>query len=145
MALDCDYFTVDLDPFEFDAQKDKCIDVRVQCRGDSEKMKSKYIHAAIQHVKTNKNVTFVEWCTTGFRLRMNENKLTTLKYLNDNLNLECGSICCVQNSTAIMRYFLKKFVQKYDKMYSQRAYVHCMLEKEWKNMNLLKQEKIWDF
>ena len=123
MALDCDYFTVDLDPFYFDPQEDKCMDVRMVCRG-GENMTSKNCNAACQYVKNNKKVTFVEWCPAGFRIGLNKHKLATIKDLNDNLNFDYGNVCCIQNNTAISQYFVDKFIRQFDKMYSQRAFVH---------------------
>ena len=126
MSLDCDYFTVDLDPFGFDPQEDKCMDMRMICRGgDCQKnMTSKNCNAACQYVKKNKNVVFVEWGPFGVKIGLNQHKLATIKDLNDNLNFDHGSVCCVQNNTAISRYFVDKFIKQFDKMYSQRAYVH---------------------
>ena len=134
MTFDCDYFMVDLNPMEFDACQDKCMAVRMQRRGNSssspndDKDNYKLMSAACQYLKENKKVTFVEWCPTGFRSEIIENELTRLPNdFNDNLNCDYNNIFCLQNNTAIMRFFDDKFVKEYDKMFSKRAYVHWYL------------------
>merc|ERR1712032_1095242 len=54
---------------DFDAEEDKYMAISVNYRGD---VKSKEANATVQWLKTNKKVTFVEWCPTGFKVGLNE-------------------------------------------------------------------------
>merc|ERR1711902_370894 len=54
---------------DFDPEEDKYMAISVNYRGD---VKSKEANATVQWLKTNKKVTFVEWCPTGFKVGLNE-------------------------------------------------------------------------
>eukprot|EP00485_Elphidium_margaritaceum_P007710 CAMPEP_0202698998 /NCGR_PEP_ID=MMETSP1385-20130828/12229_1 /ASSEMBLY_ACC=CAM_ASM_000861 /TAXON_ID=933848 /ORGANISM="Elphidium margaritaceum" /LENGTH=91 /DNA_ID=CAMNT_0049355837 /DNA_START=39 /DNA_END=310 /DNA_ORIENTATION=+ len=54
---------------DFDAEEDKYMAISVSYRGD---VKAKEANATVQWLKTNKKVTFVEWCPTGFKVGLNE-------------------------------------------------------------------------
>merc|ERR1711878_31762 len=53
---------------DFDAEEDKYMAISVNYRGD---VKSKEANATVQWLKSNKKVTFVEWCPTGFKVGLN--------------------------------------------------------------------------
>merc|ERR1712083_1084571 len=54
---------------DFDPEEDKYMAISVNYRGD---VKSKEANATVQWLKTNKKVSFVEWCPTGFKVGLNE-------------------------------------------------------------------------
>merc|ERR1712113_278819 len=54
---------------DFDCEEDKYMAISVNYRGD---VKAKEANATVQWLKTNKKVTFVEWCPTGFKVGLND-------------------------------------------------------------------------
>ncbi len=54
---------------DFDAEEDKYLGISVNYRGD---VKAKEANATVQWLKTNKKVTFGEWCPTGFKVGLND-------------------------------------------------------------------------
>merc|ERR1712051_578940 len=92
---------------DFDAEEDKYMAVSVNYQGA---VKAKKANATVQWMKTNKKVTFVEWCPTGFKVGLNERP--------------AANVVMIGNNTAVSRVFSERISKKYDMMYSQRAFVH---------------------
>merc|ERR1712241_907897 len=65
---------------DFDAEEDKYMAISVNYRGNA---KAKKANAAVQWMKNNKKVTFVEWCPTGFKVGLNEQAAAAVE--NDEL------------------------------------------------------------
>ncbi len=104
---------------DFDAEEDKYMSISVNYRGD---VGSKEANATVQWLKTNKKVTFVEWCPTGFKVGLNH--MTHCILPEDTLAEFSRTITMSGNNTAISRAFSERICKKYDMMYSQRAFVH---------------------
>merc|ERR1712233_269033 len=79
-------------------------------------------NATVQWLKTNKKVTFVEWCPTGFKVGLNDEPPAVLP--EDDVAPAKRNIVMIGNNTAISRGFSERISKKYDLMYSQRAFVH---------------------
>jgi len=108
-----------MDPADFDPEEDKYMAISVNYRGD---VKSKEANATVQWLKTNKKVTFVEWCPTGFKVGLNERPAAKVE--EDEVASFKKNIVQIGNNTAISRVFSERISKKYDMMYSQRAFVH---------------------
>jgi len=54
---------------DFDAEEDKYMAIAVKFEGD---IKAKDANQSVQWLKTNKKVSFVEWCPTGFKVGLND-------------------------------------------------------------------------
>jgi tubulin alpha len=104
---------------DFDAEEDKYMAISVNYRGDA---KAKEANATVQWLKTNKKVTFVEWCPTGFKVGLNEEAPAVLPL--DNIAPAKRNVVMIGNNTSISRVFSERISKKYDLMYSQRAFVH---------------------
>merc|ERR1712157_601032 len=104
---------------DFDPEEDKYMAISVKYRGD---VKAKEANATVQWLKTNKKVTFVEWCPTGFKVGLNERPAAKVE--EDEVASFKKNIVQIGNNTAISRVFSERISKKYDMMYSQRAFVH---------------------
>ena len=104
---------------DFDAEEDKYMAISVNYRGQ---VKAKEANAAVQWMKTNKKVCFVEWVPTGFKVGLNE--IPAAQVENDELAQFERNVVMIGNNTAISRVFSERISKKYDMMYSQRAFVH---------------------
>jgi len=104
---------------DFDAEEDKYMAISVNYRGN---VKAKKANAAVQWMKTNKKVTFVEWCPTGFKVGLNE--IPAAQVENDEMASFDRNVVMIGNNTAVSRVFSERISKKYDMMYSQRAFVH---------------------
>jgi len=104
---------------DFDAEEDKYMAVSVNYRGA---VKAKKANATVQWMKTNKKVTFVEWCPTGFKVGLNERPAAQVE--NDEMAPFKANVVMIGNNTAVSRVFSERISKKYDMMYSQRAFVH---------------------
>merc|ERR1711897_102369 len=104
---------------DFDPEEDKYMAISVNYRGD---VKSKEANATVQWLKTNKKVTFVEWCPTGFKVGLNDEPPAVLE--DDDVAPATRNVVQIGNNTAISRVFSERISKKYDMMYSQRAFVH---------------------
>merc|ERR1712233_120269 len=104
---------------DFDPEEDKYMAVSVNYRGN---VKAKAANAAVQWMKTNKKVCFVEWCPTGFKVGLNE--IPAAQVENDEMAQFERNVVMTGNNTAISRVFSERISKKYDKLYSQRAFVH---------------------
>merc|ERR1711878_144478 len=104
---------------DFDAEEDKYMAISVNYRGD---VKAKEANATVQWLKTNKKVTFVEWCPTGFKVGLNDEPPAVLE--DDDVAPAKRNVVMIGNNTSISRVFSERISKKYDLMYSQRAFVH---------------------
>jgi len=104
---------------DFDAEEDKYMAISVNYRGD---VKAKEANATVQWLKTNKKVTFVEWCPTGFKVGLNNEPPAVLE--DDDIAPAKRNVVMIGNNTSISRVFSERISKKYDLMYSQRAFVH---------------------
>merc|ERR1712228_162324 len=104
---------------DFDAEEDKYMAISVNYRGD---VKAKEANATVQWLKTNKKVTFVEWCPTGFKVGLNE--IPAAAVPDDDVATFKKNVVMIGNNTSISRVFSERISKKYDMMYSQRAFVH---------------------
>merc|ERR1711933_279192 len=93
--------------------------ISVNYRGD---VKAKKANATVQWLKTNKKVTFVEWCPTGFKVGLNE--IPAAQVENDEMASFERNVVMIGNNTAVSRVFSERISKKYDIMYSQGAFVH---------------------
>jgi tubulin alpha len=104
---------------DFDPEEDKYMAISVNYRGN---VKAKKANAAVQWMKNNKKVCFVEWCPTGFKVGLNEIPAAAVE--DDDLASFERNVVMIGNNTAISRLFSERISKKYDMMYSQRAFVH---------------------
>merc|ERR1712157_657699 len=104
---------------DFDAEEDKYMAISVNYRGTA---KAKEANATVQWLKTNKKVTFVEWCPTGFKVGLNNQPAAILP--DDDIALCKRNVVMNGSNTAISRVFSERISMKFDLLYSQRAFVH---------------------
>jgi tubulin alpha len=104
---------------DFDPEEDKYMAISLNYRGD---VKSKDANATVQWLKSNKKVTFVDWCPTGFKIGLTETPPAVLP--EDDVAASKRNTVMIGNNTAIARVFTERVAKKYDLMYSQRAFVH---------------------
>merc|ERR1712186_308242 len=97
---------------DFDAEEDKYMAISVNYRGDAK--------AKVQWLKTNKKVTFVEWCPTGFKVGLNDEPPAVLE--DDEVAPAKRNVVMIGTNTSISRVFSERISKKYDLMYSQRAF-----------------------
>ena len=132
---------------DFDAERDKYLAVSMFYRGW---VRSRECSATVSWLKTNKKVSFVEWCMsfypsifssiplicthsnnvrvgpTGFKLGFNDDH--PMKMMEeDGIAQYKRAVTMLGNNTYISRFFTERVCKKYDRMYSQRAYVHCFV------------------
>ena len=110
------FFTKILD---FDPEEDKYMAISMSYRGN---VRAKKANAAVQWLKTNKKVCFVEWVPTGFKVGLNE--IPAAQVENDELAYFERNAVMIGTNTAVSRVFSERISKKYDLMYSQRAFVH---------------------
>jgi tubulin alpha len=105
----------------------------------------KDVNSAIAGIKTKRNIQFVEWCPTGFKVGINSEPPTVIPGLNyfsilntfnslidyiGNNNKKGGdlgkvprALCMLSNTTAISEAW-SRLDRKFDLMYAKRAFVH---------------------
>jgi tubulin alpha len=86
----------------------------------------KDIGACICTLKTRRNIRFVDWCPTGFKVGINYHAPMPA-ILGSNMADLQRSCCMISNSTSIKSVFAR-INHKFDDMYVKRAYVHSYLE-----------------
>lgn len=79
------------------------------------------INDTISAIKSNKYINFVEWCPTGFKVGINNQKPSTVP--KGDLAETKMACCMLANSTAIGEGF-GRMNAKFDLMYKKRAFVH---------------------
>eukprot|EP01083_Nonionella_stella_P064991 169886_1 len=101
---------------DFDAEEDKYMAISVNYRGD---VQAKEANATVQWLKTNKKVTFVEWCPTGFKVGLNDEPPAVLE--DDDIAPAKRNIVMIGNNTANSRVFSERISKKEPLMSSQSA------------------------
>merc|ERR1712060_1038990 len=92
---------------DFDAEEDKYMAISVNYRGD---VKAKKANSTVQWLKTNKKVTFVEWCPTGFKVGLNAEPPAVLE--DDDVAAAKRNVVMIGNNTAISRVFSERISKK---------------------------------
>ncbi len=101
-----------------DPRKGKYMAICLLYRGD---VVPKDVNAAIAKLKTNKQIQFVDWCPTGFKVGLNYQPPTVVPDA-DLAKTERG-LCMLSNTTAIQEAWAR-MDHKFDLMYAKRAFVH---------------------
>lgn len=81
----------------------------------------KDINDTITLIKANKYIQFVDWCPTGFKVGINNQKPGVIP--DGDLAIANKACCMLANSTAIAAGF-SRMNAKFDLMYRKRAFVH---------------------
>ena len=81
----------------------------------------KDVNAAIAAIKNQKNIQFVDWCPTGFKVGINYQPPTVVP--GGDLAKVHRAVCSLSNTTAIMEAWAR-LDHKFDLMYAKRAFVH---------------------
>merc|ERR1712243_295459 len=81
----------------------------------------KDVNASIATIKTKRNVQFVDWCPTGFKVGINYQAPTVIP--NADLAKVQRAVCMLSNTTAIAEAWAR-LNHKFDLMYAKRAFVH---------------------
>jgi len=81
----------------------------------------KDVNAAIAAVKTEKTIQFVDWCPTGFKVGINNQRPTVIPG-SDQAEVS-RAVCMLSNNTAIETAW-SRLDKKFDLMFSKRAFVH---------------------
>jgi len=101
-----------------DPTKGKYLSCCLMFRGD---IVTKDIPKALETIKMKRTIQFVEWCPTGFKCAINEQIPVQPK--NSDMAQVNKAICMLANTSAIVDVF-RRIDQKFDMMYSKRAFVH---------------------
>merc|ERR1712203_714182 len=88
---------------DFDAEEDKYMAVSVNYRGQ---VKAKEANSTVQWLKTNKKVTFVDWCPTGFKVELSDEPAAVLP--EDDIAPCKRNAVMIGNNTAISRVFTER-------------------------------------
>nr|ADD38668.1 Tubulin alpha chain [Lepeophtheirus salmonis] len=81
----------------------------------------KDVNVAIAQIKTKKNIQFVDWCPTGFKVGINYQAPTVVP--GGDLAKVQRAVCMLSNTTAISEAW-GRLDHKFDLMYAKRAFVH---------------------
>ncbi|XP_067665474.1 tubulin alpha chain-like [Haliotis asinina] len=81
----------------------------------------KEINAAVAAIKNRKNIHFVDWCPTGFKVGINYKAPTVVP--GGDLAKVHRAVCMLANTTAIAEAWAR-LDHKFDLMYAKRAFVH---------------------
>lgn len=81
----------------------------------------KDVNAAISVIKNRKNIHFVDWCPTGFKVGINYQPPTTVP--GGDLAKVQRAVCMLSNTTAIAEAW-SRLNHKFDLMFAKRAFVH---------------------
>ena len=87
-------------------------------RGD---VVAKNVNAAIAETKTRREIQFVDWCQTGFKIGINSKPPTVVP--GGDLASVQRAVCMFNNTTSIAESWAN-LVHKFDLMYAKRAFVH---------------------
>ncbi|XP_018023222.1 tubulin alpha chain, partial [Hyalella azteca] len=81
----------------------------------------KQVQSAIATIKTKRNIQFVDWCPTGFKIGINYQPPTVVP--EGDLAKVSRAVCMLSNTTAIAEAW-SRLDRKFDLMYQKRAFVH---------------------
>jgi tubulin alpha len=87
-------------------------------RGD---VNPKDVNSAIAKIKTDRNVQFVDWCPTAFKVGLNDEPPCVIPG-GDSAKLK-RAVCMMTNNTSIGSIW-ESLDHKFDLMYAKRAFVH---------------------
>ncbi|XP_012264513.2 tubulin alpha-4 chain-like [Athalia rosae] len=79
------------------------------------------VNQATQSLKESKQINFVDWCPTGFKLGINYQPLVTVP--GGDLANTPRSVVMLSNNTAV-KHAWSRIGHKYDLMYQQKAFLH---------------------
>lgn len=79
------------------------------------------VNAAISKIKSMRNIQFVDWCPTGFKVGINAQVPTVVP--GSDLAATTRAVCMLSNSTAISEAW-SRLDLNFDLMYRKRAFVH---------------------
>ena len=82
---------------------------------------SQNAHNAAGYMKKQPMVNFVDWCPTGFKVGLNENKARMLP--GSKMAVTPKSLTVIANNTSVAEVF-QRVSQRFDVMYAKRAFVH---------------------
>ena len=92
-------------------------------------------------MKTNKKVSYVEWCPTGVKIGINEKPIVVHQKDGDFAPSRIN-VVMVGNNTAISRVFSERISKKFDLMFSQKSFVHWYLKEGMEESEFVKQEDL---
>ena len=101
-----------------DPRQGKYMAVCLLYRGD---VVPKDVNGAIAQIKSNRQIQFVDWCPTGFKVGINYQPPTIVPG-GDQAKV-MRAVCCLSNTTAIVEAWAR-LDHKFDLMYAKRAFVH---------------------
>ena len=101
-----------------DPRKGKYMACCMLYRGD---VTPKDVNFAINNIKTKRTIQFVDWCPTGFKVGVNYQPPTAVP--GGDLAKVQRAVCMMCNTTAVAEAW-GRLDQKFDLMYSKRAFVH---------------------
>ncbi|KAI0986250.1 hypothetical protein GJ496_000568 [Pomphorhynchus laevis] len=81
----------------------------------------KDVNSAIATIKTRRNIQFVDWCPTGFKVGINYQPPCVVP--GADLAKVPRAVCMISNTTAIAEAWAR-LDHKFDLMYAKRAFVH---------------------
>ncbi|KAM9339216.1 tubulin alpha-1C chain-like [Symphorus nematophorus] len=81
----------------------------------------KDVNAAITTIKTKRNIRFVDWCPTGFKVGINNQPPTVVP--GGELAKIQRAVCMLSNNTAVVEAWAR-LDHKFDLMFAKRAFVH---------------------
>ena len=81
----------------------------------------KDVTAAISNIKNKRTIQFVDWCPTGFKVGINNERPKCVP--GGDLAAVVRSVCMLSNTTAIAEAWAR-LDHKFDLMYAKRAFVH---------------------
>jgi len=81
----------------------------------------KDVNTAIASIKAKRNIQFVDWCPTGFKVGINYQPPTAVP--GGDLAQVNRAVCMLSNTTAIGEAW-SRLDHKFDLMYAKRAFVH---------------------
>ncbi|PIK41580.1 putative tubulin alpha chain [Apostichopus japonicus] len=79
------------------------------------------VNEAVASIKTRRNIQFVDWCPTGFKVGINYQPPTVVP--GGDLAKVQRAVCMLSNTTAIAEAWAR-LDYKFDLMYAKRAFVH---------------------
>jgi tubulin alpha len=79
------------------------------------------VNTAISKLKTDRNIQFVDWCPTAFKVGISYQSPTEVP--GGDLAKVQRAVCMLSNSTAIAEAWAR-LDHKFDLMFSKRAFVH---------------------
>ena len=101
-----------------DPRKGKYMACCLLYRGD---VVPKDVNNAIASIKTKKNIQFVDWCPTGFKVGINYQPPTVIP--DGDMAKVPRAVCMLSNTTAVAEAWAR-LDHKFDLLFSKRAFVH---------------------